>query len=113
MNTMLLEVETGPYETYFYKKLFPDVAEAYVHEEIEAIPYTHEEIAEDQEEPSAAALVVPHAVYSYSPLAPVAVTQYAGQPDGVKLALFSPFPLVAGYKAGCVNSLGSVVPCHL
>merc|ERR1719278_2076341 len=82
-------------------------------EAVEAVPYIHEEIAEDQEEPGAAALVVPHAVYSYSPLAPVAVTQYAGQPDGVQHALFSPFPLVAGYKAGCVNSLGSVVPCHL
>merc|ERR1711953_513009 len=87
------EIEALPYE----HDTTGDVAETYVHEEIEAIPYTHEEIAEDQEEPDAAALVVPHAVYSYSPLAPVAVTQYAGQPDGVKLALFSPFPLVAGY----------------
>merc|ERR1711913_54379 len=97
----------------------------YIHEEIDALPYVHEEIDalqyvhEEPEEPEPAPLVVPPPVvsYSFAPVAPVAVTNYAALPkvaggsDGVKLALISPFPLVAGYKTGCVNSVGSMVPC--
>merc|ERR1719213_831970 len=69
-----------------------DVAETYVHEEIDALPYVHEEIDalqyvhEEPEEP----LVVPSAVvqYAFAPMAPVAVTNYAALPKvagGVKL----------------------------
>merc|ERR1711936_805517 len=61
-----------------------DVAEAYVHHEIEALPYVHQETPEEEA---------------------------ADQPEAA--ALISPFHLVAGYKTGCVNSVGSVVPCHL
>merc|ERR1711913_233715 len=107
------EIEALPYE----HDPTGDVALAYVHEEIDALQYVHEE----PEEPEPAPLVVPPPVvsYAFAPVAPVAVTNYAALPkvaggsDGVKLALISPFPLVAGYKTGCVNSVGSMVPCLL
>jgi len=109
------EIEALPYE----HDATGDVAEAYVHHEIEALPYVHQETPEEEaaDQPEAAAL--PVVSYSYAPLAPVAVTKYTSVPQvapgaaGVKLALISPFHLVAGYKTGCVNSVGSVVPCHL
>merc|ERR1712087_352497 len=113
------EIEAVPYE----HDPTGDVAETYVHEEIDALPYVHEEIDALQyvhEEPEPAPLVVSPAVVSYgfAPVAPVAVTNYAALPkvaagvkDGVKLALISPVQLLAGYKTGCVNSVGSVVPC--
>merc|ERR1711910_85883 len=83
----------------------------YVHQEIEALPYVHQETPEEEaaDQPEAAAL--PAVSYSYAPLAPVAVTKYASVPQVA--ALISPFHLVAGYKTGCVNSVGSVVPCHV
>ena len=90
------------------------MAEAYIHEEIEALPYLHEEIP--KEEPEPAGLVIPQPVVPYYAYAPVAVTNYAALPKeeaAKKVALISPFHLVAGYKAGCLNSLGSLVPCHL
>merc|ERR1711981_65072 len=108
------EIEALPYE----HDATGDVAEAYIHEEIESLPYVHQEISEDAEDPEPAALVIPQPVVSYS-YAPYAVTNYAALPKvaagqaAVKLALISPFQLVAGYKTGCVNSVGSVVPCHL
>merc|ERR1711990_1047684 len=94
------EIEALPYE----HDPTGDVAEAYVHEEIEALPYLHEETPEEEPEP--AALVIPQPVVPY----------YAALPkeEGEKkVALISPFHLVAGYKTGCLNSLGSLVPCHL
>ena len=128
------EIEALPYEhdatggcemaflIVFYKMSFPDVAEAYVHQEIEALPYVHEEMPYEHEEPepaAAAALpVIPQPVLSYA-FAPLAVTNYAALPkaaeaaEGVKVALVSPYHLLAGYKTGCVNSVGSVVPCAL
>ena len=111
-----------PFFIVFYKMSFPDVAEAYVHQEIEALPYVHEEMPYEHEEPepaAAAALpVIPQPVLSYA-FAPLAVTNYAALPkaaeaaEGVKVALVSPYHLLAGYKTGCVNSVGSVVPCAL
>merc|ERR1711994_1225630 len=104
-----------------------DAVEAlpYVHEEIEALPYVHEEMPYEPEEPepaAAAALpVIPQPVLSYA-FAPLAVTNYAALPkaveaaeaaEGVKAGLVSPYHLLAGYKTGCVNSVGSVVPCAL
>merc|ERR1719219_3292921 len=100
------EIEALPYE----HDPTGDVAEAYVHEELEALPYEHEE-------PEPAAPVVPHPVfaYSYAPVALVAVTNYAALPKvAAGSAVISPYHFVAaGYKTGCVNSVGSVVPCHL
>merc|ERR1711953_1639962 len=101
-----------------------DAVEAlpYIHEEIEALPYEHEEMPYEPEEPepaAAAALpVIPQPVLSYA-FAPLAVTNYAALPkaaeaaEGVKVALVSPYHLLASYKTGCVNSVGSVVPCAL
>merc|ERR1711997_458368 len=95
----------------------------YIHKEIEALPYEHDatgdvaepyihqEISEDAEDPEPAALVVPQPVAAFS-YAPYAVTNYAALPK-VAAGLISPFQLVASYKTGCVNSVGSVVPCHL
>merc|ERR1712045_663558 len=80
-------------------------------ETLEVVPYVHQETPEEEaaDQPEAAAL--PVVSYSYAPLAPVAVTKYTSVPQVG--ALISPFHLVAGYKTGCVNSVGSVVPCHL
>ena len=81
-------------------------------------------MAYEHEEPEQAAAlpVIPQPVLSYA-VAPVAVTNYAAlpkaaeAPEGAKFALLTPFNLLAGYsygyRAGCVNSVGSVVPCHL
>merc|ERR1711868_50460 len=90
-------------------------AEAYVHNEIEAEAYVHEEP------------VPAPAVYQYAAVAPVA---YAGYPytvavapsatdDGAKVASYAvaaPYAYAAPYavaavKTGCINSVGSVVPC--
>merc|ERR1712193_299740 len=103
----------------------------YVHKEIEALPYehdatgdvaeayVHQEIPDEETAEEAEPAVIPQPVVAYS-YAPFALTNYAALPkaaagpDGVKLALIPPFHLVAGgYKTGCVNSVGSVVPCHL
>ena len=76
-------------------------AEAYVHEEIAAEPYVHTEIAAEpyvHEEIAAEPYVAPVA-------APVV---YAGYPY-----VYAGYPHVAyaAYHTGCVNSVGSVVPC--
>merc|ERR1712106_163549 len=75
-------------------------AEPYVHEEIAAEPYVHEEIAAE--------------VYAHIEpvVAPVA---YAGYPYavghlGYGYGYAAPVAYAA-YATGCVNTLGSVVPC--
>merc|ERR1719225_886840 len=96
----------------------------YVHEEIEALPYVHEEIPAEayvHEEPvethdiAAEAYVheepAPAPVVSYA-VAPVA---YAGYPYTYSLpvatyAVAAPY-YYAALHTGCVNSVGSVVPC--
>merc|ERR1719278_1947413 len=114
-ETLEPRLEAVPYE----HDATGDVAEAYIHEEIEALPYVHQEIPEEEISEEAEPAVIPQPVVAYS-YAPFALTNYAALPkaaagpDGVKLALIPPFHLVAGgYKTGCVNSVGSVVPCHL
>merc|ERR1712110_252095 len=82
-------------------------AEAYVHTEVEAESYVHEEPAP--------------AVYQFAGVAPVA---YAGYPYTVAVApsapakevKVAPYAIAAPYylaavKTGCINSVGSVVPC--
>merc|ERR1711936_1264832 len=81
----------------------------YVHEEIEAVPYVHEE-------PAQPVLTVPVASpvlsYAYAPaLTPYAAYVVKGAEAGVKLAVVSPYIYQAA--TGCVNSVGSVVPCAL
>merc|ERR1712198_318383 len=100
-------------------------AEAYVHEEplethdIEAEAYVHEDIAAEpyvHEEPTAAvATAVVPATYAAYPLtyslpavsAP-AVYKVASAPQTYAIA--APY-YVAAVKTGCINNVGSVVPC--
>merc|ERR1719154_1038828 len=92
-------------------------AEAYAHNEIEAEPYVQEDIAAEAyvHEDIAPAPAV------YAAVAPVA---YAGYPYTVALAPSAPAKdvkvasyavaapyAVAAVKTGCINSVGSVVPC--
>ena len=100
-------------ETYLmFKDVSDDTsAEAvpYVHEEIEAVPYVHEE-------PAQPVLTVPVASpvlsYAYAPaLTPYAAYVVKGAEAGAKVAVVSPYIYQA--TTGCVNSVGSVVPCAL
>merc|ERR1712038_430721 len=92
---------------------------AYVHEEVEALPYVHEEIEAVpyvHEEPAQPVLTVPVASpvlsYAYAPaLTPYAAYVVKGAEAGVKVAVVSPYIYQA--TTGCVNSVGSVVPCAL
>merc|ERR1712045_220423 len=108
----------------------------YVHQEIEALPYIHDvtgDVSDDSspeaiayvhdvtgdasddtspealpyvhEEPVQVAVSVPVLSYGYAP----ALTTYAAT-AGVKLAVVSPYVYA---PTGCVNSVGSVVPCNV
>merc|ERR1712184_141865 len=92
-------------------------AEPYVHEDIAAEPYVHTEVEAEayvNEEPAPA-------VYQFAGVAPVA---YVGYPYTVAVAPSAPAKEVkvnpyaiaapsylAAVKTGCINSVGSVVPC--
>merc|ERR1719234_54151 len=94
-------------------------AEPYVHEDIAAEPYVHTEVEAEayvHEETAPAP-----AVYQHAAVAPVA---YAGYPYTVAVApsapakevKVAPYAIAAPYylpaiKTGCINSVGSVVPC--
>merc|ERR1712041_33730 len=113
------EGEEAPAALPYVHDATGDVAEAYVHEEIPAVeaaaeeeiaaePYVHEEIAAEAyvhdatgdvaEEYVHVEPVVPAVTYSAYPYAGV----YAGH------AVAYPY---AVYHTGCVNSVGSIVPC--
>merc|ERR1712240_354893 len=104
-----------------------DVAEAYVHEEIPAVeaaaeeeiaaePYVHEEIAAEAyvhdatgdvaEEYVHVEPVVPAVASVVAPAVTYAAYPYAGVYAGHAVA----YPY-AVYHTGCVNNVGSVVPC--
>merc|ERR1711973_621654 len=110
-------------------------AEPYVHEEIAAEPYVHEDIAAEayvheepvethdiaaeayvHEEPTAAvAAAVAPATYAAYPLtyslpavSAHAVYKVASAPQTYAIA--APY-YVAAVKTGCINNVGSVVPC--
>merc|ERR1712128_296069 len=104
-------------------------AEAYVHEEpvethaIAAEPYTHEDIAAEpyvHEEPVAPAAPVftyaafPYATHAYTfpvATAPVATKTAAVAPAAhVAYAYGTPYIFTVPHT-GCLNSVGSVVPC--
>merc|ERR1739838_437034 len=90
-------------------------AEAYVHEDIEAEAYVHEEPV------PAAAPVFTYAAYPYATHAytiPVAAAPVAAAP--VAAAPVAAAPVAYAYAApyvytvphaGCLNSVGSIVPC--
>merc|ERR1740128_269124 len=101
-------------------------AEAYVHEEpvetheIAAEPYVHEDIEAEayvHEEPAAVAAPVftyaafPYATHAYT--IPVAAAPVATKTDvaaPVAYAYAAPY-FYAAHHTGCVNSVGSFVPC--
>merc|ERR1712002_543375 len=103
-----------------------DVAEAYVHEEIPAVeaaaeeeiaaePYVHEEIAAEAYVHDATGDVAEEYVHvepvvpAVAPVAP-AVTYAAYPYAGVYAGHAVAYPY-AVYHTGCVNSVGSIVPC--
>merc|ERR1712212_1189665 len=95
----------------------------YVHQEIEALPYVHDvtgDVSDDSspealpyvhEEPvQAVSVPVASPVLSYAPALTTYAAQLAQPAAGVKVALVSPYVYA---HHGCVNSLGSVVPCNV
>merc|ERR1712002_1426505 len=82
-----------------------DVAEAYTHEDIAAEVYTHEE--------PVVPAVAP-VTYSVSPTAGVIpITAYAGVYAGYPVTYpYAAYPYAVYHTpTGCVNNVGSVVPC--
>merc|ERR1712041_4052 len=82
-----------------------DVAEAYVHEEIPAEAYVHDATGDVAEEYVHVEPVVP----AVAPVAP-AVTYSAYPYAGVYAGHAVSYPY-AVYHTGCVNNVGSIVPC--
>merc|ERR1711890_93904 len=107
------EAEIAP-ETYVHEEIAAevyehdatgDVAEAYTHEDIAPEVYTHEE--------PVVAAVAP-VTYSVSPTAGVIpITAYAGVYAGHPLTYsYAAYPYAVYHTpTGCVNNVGSVVPC--
>merc|ERR1711892_970890 len=96
----------------------------YVHEDIAAEPYVHEDIEAEayvHEEPVAPAAPVftyaafPYATHAYTipvAAAPVATKTEAVAPATAPVAYSYAAPYVyAVHHTGCVNSVGSIVPC--
>merc|ERR1712227_315197 len=108
-------------------------AEPYVHEEIAAEPYEHVEIeaepyVAEEEAEAPAALPYVHEETAPAPVAAVAPVAYAGYPFTYALpvatsvaakavpasttyAIAAPTYYIAAVKTGCINNVGSVVPC--
>merc|ERR1712235_199113 len=103
------EIEAEPYVHDEPLETHDIVAETYVHEEIAAEPYVHED-------PTAAvaAAVVPATyaayplTYSLPAVSAPAVYKVASAPQTYAIA--APY-YVAAVKTGCINNVGSVVPC--
>merc|ERR1711964_331032 len=110
------EAEEAPAALPYVHDATGDVAEAYVHEEIPAVPYVHEEIAAEAyvhdatgdvaEEYVQVEPVVPAVAPVVAPAVTYAAYPYAGVYAGHAVA----YPY-AVYHTGCVNNVGSVVPC--
>merc|ERR1711902_383296 len=111
------EIEAEP---YVHEEIAaePYVAEAeaeapaalpYVHEEIAAEPYVHEEPAPA---PVAAVAPVAYAGYPFTYALPVATSVAAkAVPASTTYAIAAPTYYIAAVKTGCINNVGSVVPC--
>merc|ERR1712131_563129 len=103
------EIEAEPYVHDEPLETHDIVAETYMHEEIAAEPYVHEE-------PTAAVgtAVVPATyaayplTYSLPAVSAPAVYKVASAPQTYAIA--APY-YVAAVKTGCINNVGSVVPC--
>merc|ERR1711862_111301 len=94
-------------------------AEPYVHEEIAAEPYEHVEIdaepyvhEEPVPAPVAAVAPVAYAGYPFTYTLPVATSVAAkAVPASTTYAIAAPTYYIAAVKTGCINNVGSVVPC--
>merc|ERR1711872_507645 len=103
------EIEAEPYVHDEPLETHDIVAETYVHEDIAAEPYVHDE-------PTAAVgtAVVPATyaayplTYSLPAVSAPAVYKVASAPQTYAIA--APY-YVAAVKTGCINNVGSVVPC--
>merc|ERR1712089_104718 len=114
------EGEEAPAALPYVHDATGDVAEAYVHEEIPAVeaaaeeeiaaePYVHEEIAAEAYVHDATGDVAEEYVHVEPVVAP-AVTYAAYPYAGVYAGHAVAYPY-AVYHTGCVNSVGSIVPC--
>merc|ERR1712180_528712 len=110
------EGEEAPAALPYVHDATGDVAEAYVHEEIPAVeaaaeeefaaePYVHDATGDVAEEYVHVEPVVP-AVAPVAPAVTYAAYPYAGVYAGHAVA----YPY-AVYHTGCVNNVGSIVPC--
>merc|ERR1711996_175988 len=110
------EGEEAPAALPYVHDATGDVAEPYVHEEIPAVeaaaeeeiaaePYVHDATGDVAEEYVHVEPVVP-AVAPVAPAVTYAAYPYAGVYAGHAVA----YPY-AVYHTGCVNSVGSIVPC--
>merc|ERR1712227_850796 len=101
------EIAAEPYE-HVEIEAEPYVAEAEA-EAPEALPYVHEEIAPA---PVAAVAPVAYAGYPFTYALPVATSVAAkAVPASTTYAIAAPTYYIAAVKTGCINNVGSVVPC--
>merc|ERR1712227_629310 len=102
-----VEIEAEPYVAE--EEAEAPAALQYVHEEIAAEPYVHEEPAPA---PVAAVAPVAYAGYPFTYALPVATSVAAkAVPASTTYAIAAPTYYVAAVKTGCINNVGSVVPC--
>ena len=102
-----VEIEAEPYVAE--EEAEAPAALPYVHEEIAAEPYVHEEPAPA---PVAAVAPVAYAGYPFTYALPVATSVAAkAVPASTTYAIAAPTYYIAAVKTGCINNVGSVVPC--
>merc|ERR1711964_618167 len=100
------EAEEAPAALPYVHDATGDVAEPYVHEEIAAEAYVHDATGDVAEEYVHVEPVVPAVAPVVAPAVTYAAYPYAGVYAGHAVA----YPY-AVYHTGCVNNVGSVVPC--
>merc|ERR1711872_1197004 len=100
------EAEEAPAALPYVHDATGDVAEAYVHEEIPAEAYVHDATGDVAEEYVHVEPVVPAVAPVVAPAVTYAAYPYAGVYAGHAVA----YPY-AVYHTGCVNNVGSIVPC--
>merc|ERR1711942_198094 len=111
------EGEEAPAALPYVHDATGDVAEPYVHEEIPAVeaaaeeeiaaePYVHDATGDVAEEYVHVEPVVPAVVPAVAPVT-YAAYPYAGVYAGHPIA----YPYAVYHHTGCVNSVGSIVPC--
>merc|ERR1712002_26900 len=113
------EGEESPAALPYVHDATGDVAEAYVHEDIPAVeediaaePYVHEDIAAEAYAHDATGDVAEEYVHVEPVVPAVAPVTYAAYPyAGVYAGHPIAYPYAVYHHTGCVNSVGSIVPC--